>query len=422
MSGVIIKMGIYGILRMTLLVGPAPLWWGRLLIVVGLISALFGIALASYQRDLKRVFAYSSIENIGLIVLGLGLGFWGQASGYPTVAALGLLGALLHVWNHAMMKGLLFLAAGAVLHATGTKDLEQLGGLLRRMPVAGSLMTVGAVAIAALPPLNGFASEWLLYRSMMDGATQAGASASVGFMVAVGALSAVGALTALSFVRACGAALLGEPRSEAAAHAHEASPMMLVPMGVLAVGCVFVGARPNAVAKVLTGVAVELGSAGRAQVEVAGATLVPVGIASLALWLAGGVVAVVLLRMVRGRAHAPRTAAPTWGCGYAEPSPRMQYTARSFAQLFTELLPRALRPRFDVKPPEGLFPRAGAFVSNARDPVTRGVYEPSFSQTADWFSRLRWVQQGAVQLYVFYVLVALAGALAWSAAQGWGQP
>jgi NADH:ubiquinone oxidoreductase subunit 5 (subunit L)/multisubunit Na+/H+ antiporter MnhA subunit len=352
-------------------------------------------------------------------VLGLGLGFWGQAAGHPTIAALGILGALLHLWNHAMMKGLLFLAAGAVLHATGTKDLEQLGGLLRRMPIAGSLMLIGAVAIAALPPLNGFASEWLLYRSLLDGATQTGSGTAVGFMVAVGLLSAVGALTALSFVRACSMALLGQPRSDAAEHAHEASRMMLAPMGLLALGCVLVGLRPATLARVLAGVADALVTSGHAEIDAACSTLAPVGLASLGLWLAGGAVTVLLLRVVRGRKEAPRAEGPTWGCGYAAPTPRMQYTARGFAQLSTELLPSGLRPRLAVAPPKGLFPRPGSLVSSTHDPLIRTVYEPSLTRAADLFARLRWVQQGAVQLYVLYVLFALVGALTWAAAQGW---
>lgn len=418
MSGVIIKLGLYGIVRMTLLSGPPPLWWGGLLVVVGMASSLLGIVLATYQRDLKRVFAYSSIENVGLIVLGIGLGFYGQTAGHPTIAALGLLGALLHLWNHAMMKGLLFLGAGAVLHATGTKDLERLGGLLRRMPIAGSLMLVGAVAISALPPLNGFASEWLLYRSLLDGATETGASASTGFMMAIGVLSAIGALTAFSFVRVCSLSLMGEPRSAEASLANEASPMMLVPMGLLAAGCAFVGVRPTAVARVLGAVTADVVPAARPAVEGASAGLAPVGLASLALLAVASAGFAVAHFVVRGRERAQ---APTWDCGYAEPSPRMQYTGSSFAQLFTDLLPRALRPRFDVRSPTGLFPKPGAFVGSSDDPLTRAVYEPSLARAADWFSRLRWVQQGAVQLYVFYVLVALAVALAWTAF-GWGPP
>jgi NADH:ubiquinone oxidoreductase subunit 5 (subunit L)/multisubunit Na+/H+ antiporter MnhA subunit len=256
----------------------------------------------------------------------------------------------------------------------------------------------------------------------MDGAALPGAGEAIGFMVAVGALSMVGAMTALAFVRACSTALLGEPRSAEAAHAHEASPRMLAAMGLLAAGCVVVGLRPAAVARVLASVAVEVLPGARAELATASATLVPVGLASVALWGAGALVAVVVAWAVRGRARAPRAEGPTWGCGYAAPTPRMQYTARSFSQLFVDGLPRALRPRTEVRPPIGLFPAPGAFVESTHDPLTRGVYEPSMSRAADAFARVRWVQQGVVQLYVFYVLVALVGALAWAAAQGGGAP
>src|SRR5262249_14191397 len=167
MSAVMIKMGVYGILRTLTFLGPPAPWWGPTLAGLGLLTGLVGIALAGQQRDVKRVLAYSSIENVGLIGLGLGVGLWGQASDRPAVAVLGLTAALLHTWNHALMKGLTFLAAGSVLHGTGTRDVEKLGGLMKRMPWTANLLLVGAVAIAALPPLNGFASKWLLYLGLM---------------------------------------------------------------------------------------------------------------------------------------------------------------------------------------------------------------------------------------------------------------
>jgi formate hydrogenlyase subunit 3/multisubunit Na+/H+ antiporter MnhD subunit len=200
MSGVVIKMGVYGIARASLL-ASAPAWWGATLAALGVAGALTGITLASYQRDLKRALAYSSVENIGLVVLGLGIGLWGRASGDEHLAALGLAAGLLHAWNHTLMKGLLFLGAGAIVHATGTKDLERLGGLMKRMPFAATLFGLGTIAIAGLPPFNGFAGEWLLYRSLLDGAAGAPVGPAVVFMLAVGALSLVGALAALCFVR-----------------------------------------------------------------------------------------------------------------------------------------------------------------------------------------------------------------------------
>ena len=167
MSGVMIKMGIYGLLRFASFLGEPAAWWGVCLAVLGLLSGLVGISLAVSQRDLKRALAYSSIENIGLIVFSLGLGLWGMSKHQPSIAVLGLTAALLHVWNHSAMKGLLFLAAGSVVHGTGTKDFERLGGLMRRLPWTSTAILIGSVAISALPPLNGFVSEWLMYLGLL---------------------------------------------------------------------------------------------------------------------------------------------------------------------------------------------------------------------------------------------------------------
>jgi formate hydrogenlyase subunit 3/multisubunit Na+/H+ antiporter MnhD subunit len=189
MSGVMIKTGLYGILRVTTFLGEPALWWGPALMVIGLTGGLFGISLALAQRDLKRALAYSSIENVGLIALGLGVGMWGQTSGHPAMAALGFAGGLLHVWNHALMKGLMFLAAGSVLHATGTKNIELLGGVLKRMPRTGAAMVLGGVAISGLPPLNGFVSEWLMYMGLMRGGLSHAGISRVVLASAVGALA-----------------------------------------------------------------------------------------------------------------------------------------------------------------------------------------------------------------------------------------
>src|SRR5262249_21188387 len=160
MSGVMIKMGLYGLLRVLTFLGPPAAWWGVTLAVLGLLTALVGISLAIHPRDIKRVLAYSSIENMGLIGLALGIGLWGQACHLPVIAVLGFTAGLLHIWNHTLMKGLMFLGAGSVLHATGTTNIETLGGLMKRMPWTGGVLMVGAVAISALPPLNGFVSKW----------------------------------------------------------------------------------------------------------------------------------------------------------------------------------------------------------------------------------------------------------------------
>ncbi len=412
MSGVLIKMGLYGILRATTFL-PLAGWWAPALIVLGLVGGLLGISLALYQRDLKRVLAYSSIENVGLILLGLGVGLWGVSRGDGRLAALGLAGGLLHVWNHALMKGLMFLGAGSVLHGAGGKDLEKLGGLMKRMPATGALLTVGAVAIAGLPPLNGFAGEWLMYLGLVEGGLARGGVAA---LFAVGLLALVGALALACFVRLVGVALLGQPRGEAAAHAHESPPSMLGPMALLAAGCAVVAIAPGRVLALFAAVVGQLGgpAAAAALPQVAAGTR-PIGLGAAAVWAGALVFAAALAVLARRRA-----AADTWGCGYRAPSARMQYTAGSFAELFARrLLPRPLRARVASRPPEAIFPRAGDFSSESADPFTRGVYEPFLARWADRFQRLRWLQQGILHVYLLYILVALLLALGWASARAW---
>jgi formate hydrogenlyase subunit 3/multisubunit Na+/H+ antiporter MnhD subunit len=415
MSGVMIKMGLYGLLRVLSFLGPPTPWWGITLAGIGLLTALVGISLALYQRDVKRVLAYSSIENVGLIGLALGVGLWGRGAGLPAVAALGTAAGLLHIWNHAMMKGLLFFAAGSVLHGAGTKDMEKLGGLMKRMPWTGAAMMAGAVAIAALPPLNGFVGEWLMYLSLVkSGLATAGGQSLVAFL-AVGLLALVGGLAAVAFVRLTGIVLLGAPRSEAAAHAHESSPWMLGPMAVLVLLClaaaVFPGEVVASLPRVLDVVVGPASGATFAGLEASEAPLRTLGLVNAWILLAfGGIAAAV---GIIGRSAA-RDEGPTWGCGYARPTVRMQYTGRSFAEMMTEhLLPRLLRPRTSRRPPRGLFPAEGDFGSDCPDPLAERLYEPFFRRWADRFARLRILQQGRVNVYLLYVVLTVVLALTW---------
>jgi formate hydrogenlyase subunit 3/multisubunit Na+/H+ antiporter MnhD subunit len=260
MSGVLVKMGVYGILRTVTFLPAPPLSHGLALAAVGLAGAVAALGLAMTQRDLKRVLAYSTIENVGIVALAAGLGLAGAALGAPAVAALGMAGALLHVWNHALMKGLAFLGAGAVVHGAGTRDLERMGGLLRRLPATGALLVLAATALAGLPPLNGFVSEWLVYVGLLRGGE--GAAPALGLLawLTLAALAFVGALAAVTFTRLLGIALLGEPRSAGAAHAHEGGPLLVVPLVLLGAGNVAVALFPaQAVALVAPAAAVVLG-------------------------------------------------------------------------------------------------------------------------------------------------------------------
>jgi len=413
---VLIKMGLYGLLRMVLLLGRPAGWFGPLLMVLGLAGALGGISLALYQRDMKRALAYSSVENMGLIALGLGTGVWGWTSGRPLVAVLGMSGALLHAWNHTLMKGLMFLGAGSVLHGCGTKDLERLGGTMKRMPFTGTSLVVGAVAISGLPPLNGFVSEWLIYLGLMDGALSSrGAIGAIG-LLSVGIVTLVGALAAFCFIRLVGIACLGEARSDESRGAHESRWPMTAPLGLLAGASVAVALAPRAVMSATANVLKEFLGAdlGGAKFDI---PLANVGWLNAVLWM--GILLGIALwcGMMRRR---PVTDGETWGCGYPKPSARMQYTSRSFAELVSErMLPKRLRARISVTPPEAIFPGPGSLSSECIDPLTRDVYEPFLARMGDRFARLRWLQQGMLHVYLLYILVATLLALGWTSIATW---
>jgi formate hydrogenlyase subunit 3/multisubunit Na+/H+ antiporter MnhD subunit len=418
MSGAMVKLGLYGMLRLAVLLGPLPAAVGPCLAGLGLAGAWLGISLALQQRDLKRALAYSSIENLGLIAIGLGLAAWGSQRGNAALALFGMIGALLHVWNHAAMKGLLFLAAGAAVHATGTRDLERLGGLLRRMPFTGACFVAGAVAIAGLPPLNGFNSEWLLYRGLFGAALDTPGVMRVTASLGAALLALVGALAAACTVRLVGIAFLGEPRDRAAADAHEGGLWMRAPLAALLVACLALSVLPLAVVTLCGPVARDVLGPALASADAlaaASGALAPIGVFAAASGLAVALGWPVMW-LLRGRSPA-RDA--TWGCGYAAPSARMQYTARSFSEQFAErVLPRPLAPRVHVAPVSGRFPAPARLATEEGDPITRGSYEPIFSAIAGRFARLRVLQQGNAHLYLTYILVAVLASLLWASVRG----
>lgn len=404
MSGAMIKMGIYGLLRaLTFLGEPAP-WWGVVLLGLGVASALVGVLFAVIQQDIKRLLAYSSVENVGLITIGLGIGLLGRSYALPAVAALGIAGALLHVLNHALFKGVLFLGAGAIAQETGTRQIDRLGGLLKRMPVTGTCLLVGSAAIAGLPPFNGFASEFLLYLASFRGVMALpGASGLLGLLGLV-SLALAGGLAAACFLRLAGLTLLGLPRGETAATAREPSAAMQASMVVLATSCLLFGLAPGLPLRLVVAVVGGEAIDGAAPLQ---GTIPRV----LALLL----VLVVALAWGRRLLLARREvrAALTWDCGYERPSSRMQHTASSFGEPIREMFRMVLPVRRQLVSPEGLFPSRASLRSEVVRPFQERLYAPAFEAVRDGMSRLRWLHHGRVQLYVLYIVVTLIVLLAW---------
>lgn len=424
MSGVMIKLGIYGILRTTLLLGNPPAWCGPMLAIIGLATGAIGVSLALIQRDIKRSLAYSSIENIGLIVLALGVGLWGAANGHTLVAVLGLAGGLLHIWNHALMKGLMFLCAGSILHGSGTKDMEKLGGLMKRMPETGLLMAVGAVAMSALPPMNGFVSEWLMYMGMLRGGLEFSGIGRIVLLFGVGILAFIGGLALICFVRLIGIVLLGEPRSDESRHAHESSRRMVLPIAVLVALCVLSALFPRAIAMAFSGVIAQISAIPSAKfvatIRSSDSPIATLGLLNGFIWI---VIAWVAFTLIFLRRRAPESADSTWGCGYLAPTSRMQYTGQSFTELIvTRMFPRSLRPRTSVTAPRGNFPAATALASEYPDPFSRRIFRPFFERWATRFARLRWLQQGKLHIYLLYFVIVLIVAFAWLVLRRWIMP
>jgi hydrogenase-4 component B len=405
LSGIVLKTGIYGLLRLTSFFATVPPWWGWTVLLLGVVSGILGVALALAQHDIKRLLAYHSVENIGIIAIGIGLALLGRSFGSNELVLLGIAGALLHVVNHGLFKSLLFYSAGAVVHATGSRELDHYGGLLRRQPWAAACFLGGAVAICGLPPLNGFVSEWLIYLAAFSTLRGDGLALHLA-VLAVPALALIGGLALACFVKVFGVAFLGEPRTAAAAAVdHDAAPSMRWPMAALLGACAWIGLLPATLAPLLQAAAATWAPlAGTASLAAPLAPLPLVGAAGWGLLLLLALLGVWLHRRTR---HAPRDV-PTWGCGYLAPTPRMQYSASSFADLLVSQFRFGLWTERHGGQVRGLFPVAGAFASHTPDAVLDRVLLPGFRKLARGCSWLRArVQNGLIPTYLLYVALTL---------------
>jgi formate hydrogenlyase subunit 3/multisubunit Na+/H+ antiporter MnhD subunit len=414
MSGVMIKTGIYGLLRaLTLLGTPSPTW-GWTLVVIGLVSGVLGVAFALAQHDLKRLLAYHSVENIGIIALGIGTGVLGVCWKVPALAILGFGGGILHVLNHAIFKSLLFLGAGAVVHSTGTRDIDRLGGLMKSMRWTAVTFLVASAAISGLPPFNGFISEFLIYIAGFKSLRMAVPGTVILAMGIGTGLGLIGGLAAACFAKAFGIIFLGEPRGPEAVNAHEVGWVMRLPMVVLAVMCLGIGLlAPLAISVVSPAVSVVTGlniekSAWAQDVSIL-QSIVQVSV--LLLGLAAGFL-IVRRCLLRGKQE---TITGTWDCGYARPTARMQYTASSFAQPLTELFKIFLGTRKHQTGVTGFFPQQATFETETPDAATDRLFAPLFRLIDTCVAPIRRMQHGRIHEYLLYIAITLVVLLIWKA-------
>lgn len=408
MSGILLKIGVYGLVRVGSMLAAPPLWYGLVVLVLGSISAVLGVAFAIGQHDLKRLLAYHSVENVGIIFMGLGIALLGKSAGRPELLTLGLAGALLHVWNHGLFKALLFLSAGSVIHSTHTQDIDALGGLLPKMPRTAALFLVGATAICGLPPLNGFVSELFIYLGLARSMAIPGERAWTLMGLVLPVLALVGALASACFAKAFGAVFLGSPRSSHCDSAHEAGPRMLGPMAALASACVVIGVAPGLVAPALdSAIRAFSASDGIGLAELVPLRLVSLGAGVLLFFIAAGAVWL-------ARRPGPSAKAVTWDCGYAAPTARMQYTASSFAEGLVRLFAFALVPRTREPSIQGPFPARAEFHSEVPDAVLDRALLPLAGAAARVLASLKWIQRGNTHLYLAYIVAAVVALMVWA--------
>jgi hydrogenase-4 component B len=408
MSGVMIKVALYGLVRVLVeWNGETPVWIGVLVLAVGALSAVGGVVYALFQHELKRLLALHSIENVGIIVLGLGACLLLRARGADAWAALALAAALLHTVNHAVFKALLFLGAGAFERAVGSLEIDRLGGLLRRMPWTAGAFLVGAMAIAGLPPLNGFASEWLTLQALLHVAAYGGVGDGLAGAVALGALAATAALAVFCFVKVVGLVLLGPARTDAAARAAEAPVPMRVAVGFLAAGCLVLGAAPGLLVERLAALAPWAAGppATTAGLDVPGTGSLPT--TGLLVALLGGTAALVLLRGARRAAPAP-----TWACGQRV-EPALLWTSAGFTKPLRLVLEALLRPEREiaVRSAGGVVQEI-SYRGHVPHLIEERVYEPVARVSLAGAGFARRLQSGSLGTYVAYLVAVVLALLA----------
>lgn len=423
LSGAMLNAGLYGIIRSFDFLGPVqshPEWWGWLLVAVGIVTALMGILKALGQSNLKRLLAYSSVENMGLMVMGAGVGLVGVQSGNAWVAALGFSGCLFHMLNHSAFKGLLFLCAGEVLHSVGTVHMTSLGGLQKRMPLLGALFALGAASIACLPPFNGFAGEFVLSMSLIKGLYLPGMEQKIAMLACLTGLMLVSGISVFVYIKAYGMTFLGQPRTRFAAEPHVPENRHLLPLLVPAAACVIGGIGAKWVFQMVQPTIAFI------PVMSDGLSTAAEGVITVTDQLLGNIALIGMLgvALVAGAVHLrrrllggkPVKSGPTWGCGYQYGTPRIQYTPASFvepaARIFGPVMGTKAEPHLD----DTYFPQRSRFSVHAPDVVRSRFYAPLFEYIQRGCNVLKDFQNGIVNTYILYILVTLVALLIWGVA------
>ncbi|HDF2341687.1 TPA: hydrogenase 4 subunit B [Morganella morganii] len=417
MSGVMVKIGIFGIIKVGIdLLGATQGWWGIVVLGFGAVSSVLGVMYALAEHDIKRLLAWHTVENIGIILMGVGVAMVGMANDMPVLATIGLLGAIYHLLNHAVFKGLLFLGAGAVIYRIHTRDMEKMGGLAKLMPLTATAFLIGCMAISALPPLNGFVSEWYTYQSLFSMSHDGTFIMKISGPIAIVMLAITGALAAMCFVKVYGVSFCGGARSEAATHAREVPWTMTAAMLILAVVCVLLGVGASVIAPVLAKVAMTL-TAGTDVTVAQGAMLVPDSAAqamispamTFLLLLALPLIPFIIYLVFKGKQMGFRRKGDAWACGYAWERD-MSVSAGGFTQPLRSMFAPLYRMRKQLDP--------SARLAHALD-VTKagaGKVEPFWDERIIYplvrginrfAKRIQCLQGGDFRLYCLYVVAAL---------------
>lgn len=403
MSAIMLKTAIYGLVRLTFdILGTPQAWWGYLVLGAGVVTAVLGILYALAEHTLKRLLAYSSIENIGLIYVALGLALVFQGRGLPILAALALIAALFHALNHALFKGLFFLGAGAVHHSTNTLNMEELGGLLPRLPGIGISFLIGCGAIAGLPLLNGFVSEWLIFKSLLAGSAVEPGPA---LPLLIGAVALAGALACAAFVKLFGITFLGRPRSAAAKNATSVSENMDLSLLIVAAGCILLGVHPRVALYPLSALVGTLIPNSTAPPEIAAISYI--------MPLVAAVVVVVLVLALRPSLRTRRKV-DTWACGLPGLTERMQYTATSFSKPLRSIFTAVYKPqrKLDIEPPDQpYFPVSITYQSVRTTSFEKTLYRPAVDVVVAAARQLRRLHTGNIQAYLLYIFLMILALL-----------